>query len=1110
MRGAVTLLALAGAAVAEQLAFQNPAHAASTEVHEQSDSLVSLVSASTQHGTFVRLLQRSKSIPLLWHIGNATLFAPTDAAWAKWAEEHKPKGDDEVRVAGWLGAGGLDEWLVAPDAADLALDQQVSAASEEEGKRLRLEADNQSWALRQHILYHVLNYTLWPSDWAPQNSSNVTIETTLLYPLDSAPDSPIPPPGSPWKWPETGLLGTHGQRLRVSRPGTAEGGPRGRIGADHEGNGSAEVWDGAGWERTGNKTESLKDKGKDKDKPPVGVRWARNGLVVGLESVLEPPPSIKEVIRKHPSLSYLSRLLQTADPLPPPLPPWLDRAPHVTLFAASNSAFEATFDAIERGYLEGAFGAEGLSRVVSPGFVLGVNGDNVGWSDTWKKNKPLNVTVASGSLNITSPSQGAIFVNGTAAETVDIFASNGVIHVLPQLLLPEGFELLNSAEKVLLSRNATRFVSLLRSANLSSTYVGVPGKKTKKEFTILAPTDEAIEALEWWINVAVPGGDHSMQSLAAAGLRSEPDDGTKPPPPEETSPLAALLKYHIVPGQVTPKDLEDDMLLETELKTAELGGARQRIHVEVSDRRKPGTDGHIEDGEISIGGALVIGSPVKSGKSVIYFISSLLSPPLDVLQTAVSDLQLSTYIAAVYAAGLERSVKANEGTTYFIPRNKAFARLGLAMKYLLLPEAREELRRTLRYHSIEKLVYSTEVEDGKTVLETQEGGNIVLEKSVNKTLTLSSPYKWAGHDSGASLPANGELNPATMVARDSLTETGVIHVVDNVVLPADVDITAAKLIRGSKQRVMADLMVKAGLSWVLEGREPTEVELERVGLGGFVRAGPHAWRADNSTEDLALPSYTVLVPTDTAFGRLNLTHYLNNNDALLELLKLHIIPSSLDVALPKGSIEKGPKQPPKDGYPLALEDDVVYPTLLTPTARYGQLAFRAFGADGFIVGIHNARGGSNNDNAAHTGDSGRASVRWKHSRGDDGGDGGDGGIRAFKDDKESGDIDNGPLWRGGMSLGGGVILVDAVLIPFNPGWFERWRWLVLTVALTTAAVTLMGVSFWWWWSTNRKNEGYEPIDAECEREQEEAARSWRRTNRNSIAVPANGTEPDDD
>lgn len=657
------------------------------------------------------------------------------------------------------------------------------------------------------------------------------------------------------------------------------------------------------------------------------------------------------------------------------------------------------------------------------------------------------MTVASGSLNITSPGQGSIFVNGTAAETVDIFASNGelptsvrsahtpgVVHVLPQLLLPEGFELLNSAEKVLLSRNATRFVSLLRSANLSSTYVGVPGKKTKKEFTILAPTDEAIEALEWWINVGVPGGDHSMQTLAAAGLTTAPDDGTKPPPPEETSPLAALLKYHIVPGQVAPKNLEDGMLLETELKTAALGGARQRVHVEVSERRKPGTDATIEDGEISIGGALVIGSPIKSGKSVIYFISSLLSPPLDVLQTAVSDLQLSTYIAAVYAAGLERSVKANEGTTYFIPRNKAFAQLGLAMKYLLLPEAREELRRTLRYHSVEKLVYTTEVEDGKTVLETQEGGNIVLESGKNKTLTLSSPYKWAGHDSGASLPANGELNPAAFVGIDSLTETGVIHAVDSVILPADVDITAAKLIRGSKQRVMADLMVKAGLGWVLEGREPTQIELERVGLDGFVRARPQPWTADNSTEDLALPSYTVLVPTDTAFGRLNLTHYLNNNDALLELLKLHIIPSSLDIALPKGSVEKGPKKPPQDGYPLALEDDVVYPTLLTPTARYGQLAFRAFGADGFIVGIHNARGGSNNDNAAQTGDSGRASVRWKHSRGD-----GNTGIRTSgKDDqKEGGEIDTGPLWRGGMSLGGGVIVVDAVLIPFNPGWFER-------------------------------------------------------------------------
>lgn len=583
----------------------------------------------------------------------------------------------------------------------------------------------------------------------------------------------------------------------------------------------------------------------------------------------------------------------------------------------------------------------------------------------------------------------------------------GVIHVISSLILPEGFELLNSAEKVLLSRNATRFVSLMRTANLSAEYIGEPGKKSKDKWTILAPVDDAIEYMEWW------GGKGAIpptfsEEVTAAGI--------PPPPTRDVSPLASLLKYHIVPGLVAPKDLEDGMLLSTELRTVSLGDERQRLHVEVSDRRSTRPEWEVEDGEIRLGGAMVLGSPVKSGQSIIYFISALLQPPLDVLQTAVADLQLSTYVAAVYAAGLERIINDNIGTTYFIPRNKAFGQLGLAMKYLLLPDARDDLRRMIRYLAVEKLLYTTDVEDGKTVLKTVEGGNVVLSKDPNNTFSIMSPSKWPGYDSGSSLPANGDLRPARMTAHNALTETGVIHIIDNVVLPADMQITPAKLIKGSKQRTMTELMVKAGLGWILEGREPTAEELERVGLSSTVQASSND---DPDVNDLAYPSYTILMPTDKAFSRLNLTLYMSDEKALLELLKLHIIPSNLGAPLPSASSEHQPEHPPRDGLPLALEDDVVYPTLLAPSARYGELAFRAWGENEFFVGVHNARGGSSN-RGGRTQSAGRSSVRWRKSKND---------IMASKDD---------PLWRGGMTLGGGVIVLDSVLIPYNPGWWERY------------------------------------------------------------------------
>ncbi len=158
----------------------------------------------------------------------------------------------------------------------------------EEGERRRI--DNQNWALRQHLLYHMLNYTLSPSAMiATADARNVSVETTMLFPMAEEPEHPpIPEPGSPWL-PRggEGMLGGHGQRLRVARAGSDDGAERGRIGIAWNGEKGVEVWDGSGWEPRGNES-GLGHKGMK------GVRWVRNGVVVGVDGVLDMPPSIGE------------------------------------------------------------------------------------------------------------------------------------------------------------------------------------------------------------------------------------------------------------------------------------------------------------------------------------------------------------------------------------------------------------------------------------------------------------------------------------------------------------------------------------------------------------------------------------------------------------------------------------------------------------------------------------------------------------------------------------------------------------------------------------------------------------------------------------------------
>jgi hypothetical protein len=88
------------------------------------------------------------------------------------------------------------------------------------------------------------------------------------------------------------------------------------------------------------------------------------------------------------------------------------------------------------------------------------------------------------------------------------------------------------------------------------------------------------------------------------------------------------------------------------------------------------------------------------------------------------------------------------------------------------------------------------------------------------------------------------------------------------------------------------------------------------------------------------------------------------------------------------------------------------------------------------VGIRNARSSAGND-AARLGATGRGSVRWRKNKGDQGvsvSKGGKGKDKAKDDDAHDGYEE---LWRGGMTLGGGVVMLDSVLVPYEPSWFSR-------------------------------------------------------------------------
>ncbi len=139
----------------------------------------------------------------------------------------------------------------------------------------------------------------------------------------------------------------------------------------------------------------------------------------------------------------------------------------------------------------------------------------------------------------------------------------------------------------------------------------------------------------------------------------------------------------------------------------------------------------------------------------------------DIIDIASTTKGFSTLAAAVTAAGLVDTLKGTGPFTVFAPTDAAFAALPAGiLDALLLPENRDALIKILKYHVVAGAVMSGDITDGQVA--TLEGQKV----------TLST-------DNG-----NYYVEAGTVVQADVVGSNGVIHAIDVVLLPPDVDVAA--------------------------------------------------------------------------------------------------------------------------------------------------------------------------------------------------------------------------------------------------------------------------------------------------------------------------------
>ncbi|MEH2233878.1 MAG: fasciclin domain-containing protein [Nostoc sp.] len=130
----------------------------------------------------------------------------------------------------------------------------------------------------------------------------------------------------------------------------------------------------------------------------------------------------------------------------------------------------------------------------------------------------------------------------------------------------------------------------------------------------------------------------------------------------------------------------------------------------------------------------------------------------DIIDTAINANTFNTLVTAITTAGLDTALKGSGPFTVFAPTDEAFSKLPSGTVEALLEDVLE-LRKVLEYHVVAQKIVAVDLAQLSEVTTTQ-----------GTDLTIDSN--------------NGvKVNDATVVTPDVSADNGVIHVIDQVLIP---------------------------------------------------------------------------------------------------------------------------------------------------------------------------------------------------------------------------------------------------------------------------------------------------------------------------------------
>ncbi|MTI41113.1 fasciclin domain-containing protein [Fulvivirga lutimaris] len=422
--------------------------------------------------------------------------------------------------------------------------------------------------------------------------------------------------------------------------------------------------------------------------------------------------------------------------------------------------------------------------------AAGITADNVG--DVENLESILLYHVVSGAVRSSDLTTGSVAtlnaetiaidadnltVNGISiAEPFDVEASNGIIHTIDGVLIPESAqpEPNPTIVEAATAAGLTTLLDAVTAADLGATLLEA------EAITVFAPTNDAFgAALEAY-------GVSNLDELVAelGGLDN----------------LGTVLGFHVVPAVAFAEDLADGEQMFETLAGQMLTVTKTSAGVTVTDAN--GTSYSVVTADVAI----------ENG--VVHVIDGVLLPELALptIVEAATAAELTTLLDAVTAADLGSTLLDAEAITVFAPTNDAFGNAleayGVSNLNQLVAElgGLENLVSVLGFHVVPAIAFSHDLADGDQMFETLAGQMLTVNKSADGVTVTD---------------ANG--TSYNVAVADVAIANGVVHVIDGVLLP---EITLPNIVDAATDAgltTLLDAVTALNLGGTLTGAEAITV-----------------------------------------------------------------------------------------------------------------------------------------------------------------------------------------------------------------------------------------------------------------------------------------------